>query len=142
VDANARSFVQPKAAGGYGMKWPAWLWLSSSLMLLTLVLLLAPPGFEGPTLTRLDPRHAITGMDLVALVPLVACLWVAINGLLDRPKPTIVNAASLPLWTFLAGLALGLAAAVRFSFLVVHWPLAVGMLLVVVIAALFAAASR
>ena len=142
ADTDDRLFELREAMGCYGMKWPTWLWLPSALLLLALVLLMAPPEFEGPTFTRLDPRHAITGMDLVAMVPLVAGLWVTINGLLDRPKPATVHAAYLPLWTFVAGLALGLAAAVRFSYLAIHWPLAVGMLLLVLIAALFVVGSR
>lgn len=109
------------------------LLLSLVWLLLAVVLLLAPPEFEGPALYRLDARHAITGMDVVALLPAAAAVWGLLNSLLRRSNQQNAEPAGPLPWSFVAGLALGLSLAARFSYLAIHWPLAVGMLLLVIV---------
>jgi hypothetical protein len=118
------------------MRVPAWLWLVLVLLALSLALLLAPSAFEGPVLLRLDRRHAVTGTDLLALLVLLGGAVVLLAGFRRTSRQT----APLPVpgaWLFVAGLALGLAAAARFPYLRIQWPLAVillGLLVIVAVA--------
>jgi hypothetical protein len=63
---------------------------------------------------RLMPGHAFTGMDLVALVSLTVGGWVALTVLLGRSHWLSQRRGIAAPWLFVAGLALGLALAIRF----------------------------
>jgi hypothetical protein len=115
------------------MRTPTWLTLGLALLALSANLFLAPRAFEGPSIVRLSDRHAITGTDLIALLPLLAGGLVLLRG--HAVSARLATRQAVPgTWLLGTGLALGLAFAARFPYLPVHWPLAILMLGLVTLA--------
>ncbi len=116
------------------MRVPTWLWLALVMLALSVALFLAPGTFEGPTLVLLDRRHAVTGMDLVALLPLLGGAFMFLAG--KGQSARLAAPQHVPgIYLFVAGLAMGLAAAARFPYLPFHWPVAVILLGFLILAA-------
>ncbi len=118
-----------------------WL-VSLALLALSAGLFLAPASFEGQKLIILNSRHAITAMDLVALIPLLAGGLVLIAGVSGRSRSLAATLDVPGGWLFVAGLALGAAVVARFPYLAVHWPLVMVLLVLVLIGVTMHAGRR
>jgi hypothetical protein len=61
-----------------------WLLGCGTLFALALILIVVPAGLEGPVLVPISPRHGLSLVDVVALVPLLAGTGLLIGGLWQR----------------------------------------------------------
>ena len=109
-------------------RWPAGALLMVGL---GLVLLAAPDAVEGPVLLPISPGHALSRLDAIALVPLLAGSFTLYYGLWRR-RERLRTAASQTLGlaaalVFVGGFGLGLLIASAFS--VFFWWWAIGAVL-------------
>ena len=93
------------------------------MVALGLVLLAAPDAVEGPVLLPISPGHALSRLDAIALVPLVAGSFSLYYGLW-RHRGRLRVAAAL---VFVGGFGLGLLIASAFS--AFFWWWAIGAVL-------------
>ena len=118
------------------MRWPL---LPVVLITLGLALLAAPSSVEGPVLVSISLGHALSRLDVVALVPLIGGMLGLYAGLWRRRVRLYQHAAQYPgpvaFAVFAGGFGLGLLIASAFS--TFFWWWAVGALLFGVV--LFAA---
>jgi hypothetical protein len=114
------------------VRWPL---LPLVLITLGLALLAAPSSVEGPVLLPISPGHAISRLDAVALVPLMAGMLGLYAGLWRRRVRVYQHAAQSPgsfaLAVFVGGFGLGLLIASAFS--TFFWWWAVGALLFAIV---------
>jgi hypothetical protein len=113
------------------MKRLDWPLPALTMMALALILFAAPSRFEGPVLVPISPGHALSVLDLVALLPLlVGASWIY-AGLWSRRETLYELTRQAPpvslLGTFTAGTGLGLLLASAWSSFFWWW--AVGALL-------------
>ena len=109
-------------------RWPAGALLTVGL---GLVLLAAPDAVEGPVLLPISPGHALSRLDAIALVPLLAGSFTLYYGLWRR-RERLRMAASQALGlaaalVFVGGFGLGLLIASAFS--AFFWWWAIGAVL-------------
>jgi hypothetical protein len=120
-------------------------WASGPTLLLAIAIgfFSVPTHLEGPVLVPISPGHAISLLDSVALVPLVAAvawfgagMWRRRDGLRRRAidAPGSTSAAA-----FLGGLGLGLLIASAFSTFWWWWAIGAAVFGVVLLAAAWAA---
>jgi hypothetical protein len=108
-------------------------WPYGGLLLVTVaVLLLATPAdLEGPVLFPISPGHALSVLDCIALVPLLAGMTWLYIGLWKRRKHILEVTQSSPgrsiLVVFIGGFGLGLLIASAFSSFFWWW--AIGAIL-------------
>jgi hypothetical protein len=97
-------------------RWPA---LPFTLIALGIALLAAPSAIEGPVLLPISPGHALSAVDAVGVMPLVAGTCWLYAGLWQRRARLKTIAAAAPeaasAAIFVAGLGLGLLVASAFS---------------------------
>ena len=109
-------------------RWPAGGLL---MMGLGLVILAAPTALEGPVLLPISPGHALSVLDAIALLPLLAGSFSLYRGLWQRRGPLRDVALNAPAragtLVFVGGFGLGLLIASAFS--AFFWWWAVGAVL-------------
>ncbi len=97
----------------------AWIAFSIVAVSLALALLALPAHLEGPVLVHLSPGHALTRVDAVALLPLLAGVAVMCGGIWRRRSRLLQSAGNRPgigaLVVLGAGTGLGLMLASSFS---------------------------
>jgi hypothetical protein len=113
------------------------------LLAIAIALLAAPAQVEGPVLVPISPGHALSVLDSVALVPLLAGLgwlywgvWVRRYRLYDAVR---ASPAKGGLGAFAAGLGIGLLLASAFSTFWWWWAIGATLFLAMTIAAVVAA---
>ena len=99
-----------------GFSWPRGALL---LVIVSLLLFAAPASLEGPVLVPISPGHALSVLDSIALVPLLAGMSSLYVGLWKRRAPQLEATRSSPgrsiLTVFTGGFGLGLLIASAFS---------------------------
>jgi len=122
-----------------------WQGLALAAVAAGIALLAAPSAIEGPVLVSISPGHALSVLDTVALIPLLAGMSFLYAGLWHRRAPLYRTALERPgvavTAVFAAGFGLGLLIASAFS--AFFWWWAVGALIfgVVLLAVVIAADS-
>ena len=117
-----------------------------ALVAIAIVLLALPARVEGPILLPISPGHALTVLDTVALLPMLAGIGWLYAGLWRRRSRLGEKVRTSPGWSglgiFVAGLGLGLMLASAYSSFFWWW--AVGAVLwgVMLVVTLVAAARR
>ena len=113
------------------------------MVVIAIALLAAPARVEGPVLVPISPGHALSALDSVALVPLLAGLawlywgvWVRRYRLYDAMR---ASPAKGGLGAFAAGLGIGLLLASAFSTFWWWWAIGATLFLAMTIAAVAAA---
>jgi hypothetical protein len=111
-----------------------------------IALLAAPAGIEGPILLPISPGHALSALDSVALIPLLAGTWSLYAGLwrrraglrrLAQDAPGPAGAA-----VFVAGFGLGLLIASAFSAFFWWWAVGAVLFGALLLAAVLAVSGR
>ena len=114
-----------------------------SLVGLAILLFAAPMRFEGSVLVPISPGHALSVLDSIALIPLLAGVFWLYGGLLQRRERLYESMRVSPgvaiLVVFLAGLGLGLLFASAFSAFWWWWALGAILFGTVMITAVVAA---
>ena len=113
------------------MKKVSWLFGSLGSVVLGLGLFAAPAQWEGPVLVPIGPGHALSVLDMIAVVPLFTGVHWLYLGLWQRRQQLDEFLKQSPyiscLGIFIAGLGLGLLVASAFS--AFFWWWAIGALL-------------
>ena len=116
------------------------------MVAIAIALLAAPARVEGPVLVPISPGHALSVLDSVALVPLLAGLawlyrgvWVRRYRLYDAARASPAKAG---LGAFAAGLGVGLLVASAFSTFWWWWAVGATLFLAMTLAAVVVAARR
>ena len=113
-----------------------------SLVAIAIALLAAPAQFEGPVLLPISPGHALSVLDSVALVPLLAGLaWLYWGVWLRRYRlydATRTSPGKGGLAVFAAGLGVGLLLASAFSTFWWWWAIGATLFLAMTTAAVTA----
>lgn len=116
------------------------------LITLGLALLAAPSSVEGPVLLPISPGHAISRLDAVALVPLIAGMLGVYAGLWRRRTRIYQHAARSPgpfaVAVFAGGFGLGLLIASAFSTFFWWWAVGAVLFSVVLVTALLLVVRR
>ena len=101
------------------------------MMVIALMMLAAPTAVEGPVLLPISPGHALSVLDAIALLPLLAGSFSLYRGLWQRRGPLRDVAVDAPAragtLVFVGGFGLGLLIASAFS--AFFWWWAVGAVL-------------
>lgn len=122
------------------MRGRAWIAFSVAAVSLALSLLALPARLEGPVLVPLSPGHALTRVDAVALLPLLAGVAVMYGGIWRRRDRLLQSAGNRPgigaLTVFGAGAGLGLLLASSFSSFFWWWAIGAALLALTTITAL------
>jgi hypothetical protein len=96
-----------------------------------LVMLAAPAAIEGPVILPISPGHALSVLDAIAILPLLAGSFFLYRGLWQRRGPLRAVALRMPgragALVFVGGFGLGLLIASAFS--AFFWWWAVGAVL-------------
>ena len=96
-----------------------------------LMMLAAPAALEGPVLLPISPGHALSVLDAIAVLPLLAGSFSLYRGLWQRREPLRDVALDAParagILVFVGGFGLGLLIASAFS--AFFWWWAVGAVL-------------
>jgi hypothetical protein len=125
------------------VRWPAWPF---TLMALGIALLAAPAAIEGPELLPISPGHALSALDAVGVMPLVAGTCWLYAGLWQRRARLQAMVAATPAAAgaaiFAAGLGLGLLLASVFSTFFWWWAVGAATFAAVLVGAARAAAGR
>ena len=110
-----------------------------------IAILALPAAFEGPALLPISPGHAVSLVDAMGVLPLVAGstwlhagLWRRRDRLAQWARQRTGAAAGL---TFAAGLGLGLLLASAFSAFYWWWAVGAAMFAIANVAAVFVAAA-
>jgi hypothetical protein len=123
-----------------------WPGFPLTTMAIGIALLAAPASIEGPILLPISPGHALSVLDSVALVPMLAGTWFLYAGLWrrraglrrlahDAPGPT--GAA-----VFVGGFGLGLLIASAFSAFFWWWAIGAVLFGALLLAAALAVSGR
>ena len=101
------------------------------MMAIGLMMLAAPTAIEGPVLLPISPGHALSVLDAIAVLPLLAGSFALYRGLWQRRGPMRAVALNAPgpagTLVFVGGFGLGLLIASAFS--AFFWWWAVGAVL-------------
>ena len=101
------------------------------MMAIGLMMLAAPTAIEGPVLLPISPGHALSVLDAIAVLPLLAGSFSLYRGLWQRRRPLLDVALDAParasIVVFVGGFGLGLLIASAFS--AFFWWWAVGAVL-------------
>ena len=96
-----------------------------------MMMLAAPTAIEGPVLLPISPGHALSVLDAIAVLPLLAGSFALYRGLWQRRGPMRAVALNAPgpagTLVFVGGFGLGLLIAAAFS--AFFWWWAVGAVL-------------
>ena len=116
------------------------------LVAIVIALLAAPAQLEGPVLVPISPGHALSVLDSVALIPLLAGLaWLYWGVWLRRYRlydTTRTSPGKGGLGVFAAGLGVGLLLASAFSTFWWWWAIGATLFLAMTIIAVLAAETR
>jgi hypothetical protein len=117
-----------------------------ALIALGVIVLAAPARLEGPILLPISPGHAISRLDAIGLVPLLAGTLGLYAGLWRRRAQIYQFAARYPApftsAVFAAGLGLGLLIASAFSTFFWWWAVGTVLFGLVLVGAVLALARR
>jgi hypothetical protein len=117
-----------------------------ALIALGVIVLTAPARLEGPILLPISPGHAISRLDAIGLVPLLAGTLGLYAGLWRRRARVYQFAAEYPApftsAVFAAGLGLGLLIASAFSTFIWWWAAGAVLFGLVLVGAVLALARR
>ena len=117
-----------------------------ALIALGVIVLAAPARLEGPILLPISPGHAISRLDAIGLVPLLAGTLGLYAGLWRRRAQIYQFAAGYPApftsAVFAAGLGLGLLIASAFSTFFWWWAVGAVLFGLVLVGAVLALARR
>ena len=117
-----------------------------ALIALGVIVLAAPARLEGPVLLPISPGHAISRLDAIGLVPLLAGTLGLYAGLWRRRAQVYQFAAECPARftpaVFAAGLGLGLLIASAFSTFFWWWAVGAALFGLVLVGAVLALARR
>ena len=124
----------------------SWPFGGVGLVTIGIALLAAPAQFEGPVLIPISPGHALSVLDSVALIPLLAGLaWLYWGVWLRRYRiydATRTSPGKGGLGVFAAGLGVGLLLASAFSTFWWWWAIGATLFLAMTIIAVLAAETR
>jgi hypothetical protein len=133
----------PRASLAGAVRWPV---PPLALIALGVLVLAAPSTLEGPVLLPVSPGHAISRLDAVGLVPLLAGIVGVYVGLWQRRARGFQLAAKSPArfasTVFAGGLGLGLLIASAFSTFFWWWAVGAVMFGVALVVAVWALARQ
>ncbi len=128
------------------MRSRTWIAFSIVAVSLALSLLALPAHLEGPVLVPISPGHALTRVDTVALLPLLAGVAVMYGGIWTRRERLLQSAGNRPgigaLTVFSAGAGLGLLLASAFSSFFWRWAIGAALVALTTTTALAIAARQ